>query len=235
MPYFQLRITCSERRTPAICLRAIKALIRHYKLDCYSTGYEKLNKYGEPCDDHVHFNFIGDIDRVNPKRCMADWLKRHFANLDIELKGNKQFSLQMVEEPADFVRWFRYPLKEGPIRELIKADDCDEIQEKGIETIIKLAENEKADAMEHNIIRREKLRNKDQFKKKMYDFIDEQLKDTDIDHPTHNWIWCEIFHYYKKIEKDINLDKVEGYANLWMADHGYLSAQDAYKMYHKLS
>ena len=176
MPYFQLRITCSQLRTKHVVLRSIRALIRHYKLECYSTGYEELNSFGEPCDPHVHFHFLGDIDRLNPKRCMGDWLKRHFANQDIELKGNKMWSLKMVEEPEDFCRWFRYTLKEGPIMDMIKCDDCDEIQEKGLENVIKLATNEKADSIEQNLLRREKLLLKDKFKQKMYDYIDEEFK-----------------------------------------------------------
>ena len=91
MPYFQLRITFSELRNKERCCRAIKALIRNYELVTYSTGIEQLNKYGEPCDPHIHFNFIADIDRVNPKRCIQDWLRRYFSQLDVELKGNKQW------------------------------------------------------------------------------------------------------------------------------------------------
>ena len=229
MPYFQLRITCTQLRTRAVVLRAIKALIRHYKLECYSTGYEELNKYGEPCDPHVHFHFLGDIDRLNPKRCMGDWLRRHFANQDIELKGNKMWSLKMVEEPDDFCRWFRYTLKEGLIMDMIKCDDCDEIQEKGLENVIKLAENEKADSIEQNILRREKLANKDKFKQKMYEFIDEERKEGDTEKRV---IWCLIFEYYRKIEKPINFSTIEGYCNLWLADHGQLSAINAFDLFH---
>ena len=87
MPYFQLRITFSQTRTEPICLRAVKALIRHLDLKEHSCGIEQLNKYGEPCDPHIHFNFVADIERVNPKRCIQDWIRRHFQNNDIELKG----------------------------------------------------------------------------------------------------------------------------------------------------
>ncbi len=229
MPFFQLRITLSNLRTKAIVLRAIKALIRHYKLDCYSTGYEELNGFGEPCDPHVHFHFLGDIDRLNPKRCMGDWLKRHFANLDIELKGNKMWSLRMVEEPNDFLRWFRYTLKENPIMDMIKNDENDEWSEKGLEYMIRLAQNERADAIEQNILRREKLLNKDKFKQKMYEFIDEERKEGDTEKRV---IWCLIFEYYRKIEKPINFSVIEGYTNLWLADHGALSANNAFNLAH---
>lgn len=45
-------------------------------------------------------------------------------------------------------------------------------------------------------------------------------------------IWCLIFEYYRKIEKPINFTTVEGYTNLWLADHGYLAAEDAFKIAH---
>ena len=47
-------------------------------------------------------------------------------------------------------------------------------------------------------------------------------------------IWCLIFEYYRKIEKPINFSVIEGYTNLWLADHGQLSAQHAYNLAHNL-
>ena len=161
MPYFQLRITCSQLRTKHVVLRSIRALIRHYKLECYSTGYEELNSFGEPCDP--------------------------------------------------------------------QCDDCDEIQEKGLENVIKLATNEKADSIEQNLLRREKLLLKDKFKQKMYDYIDEERKEGDTEKRV---IWCLIFEYYRKIEKPINFSVIEGYCNLWLADHGALSANSAFNLAH---
>lgn len=231
MPYFQLRITLSQTRTKHVVYRSIKALIRNYNLNCYSTGYEELNKYGEPCDPHFHFNFVEDIDRVNPKRCIQDWLRRHYAAQDLELKGNKQWSLQMVEEPQDYDRWFRYPLKENPLD--VKDGTTDLSGNWGpppqkLQEMVQRARDERATSIEHNILRREKLRNKDQFKQKMYDFIDEQ----DLQNPCKEAIWCWIFEYYRKIEKPINFSVVDGYTNLWLADHGLLSARDAFKISH---
>ena len=47
-------------------------------------------------------------------------------------------------------------------------------------------------------------------------------------------IWCLIFEYYRKIEKPINFSVIEGYTNLWLADHGQLSAQHPYNPAHTL-
>ena len=232
MPYFQLRITLSETRTRHVVYRSIKALIRHYNLNCYSCGYEELNGYGEPCPPHFHFNFVEDIDRVNPKRCIQDWLRRHYASQDIELKGNKQWSLQMVEEPKDYDAWFRYPLKENPLD--VKDGTTDPSGNWGptpeeYAHMVQRARDEKATTIEYNLLRREKLRVKDQFKKKMYDYIDEECKEGESDKRV---IWTTIFQYYRKIEKPINFSVIEGYTNLWLADHGHLSADSAFDLAH---
>ncbi len=237
MPYFQLRITFSESRTQDRCIRAIKSLISNYNLAEYSTGIEEFNKYGEPCSPHVHFNFIADIDRINPKRCIQDWLRRYFANLDVELKGNKQWSLQMVEEPKDYDRWFRYPLKEGPRYQLISKTSPPFYltmkegwkDKTPFDEFCHLAKTERKDAIAANILHREKVRNKDQFKKKLYEFIDEECKEGEADKRV---IWTTIFQYYRKIEKPINFSVIEGYTNLWLADHGKLSADSAFDLAH---
>ena len=228
MPYFQLRITLSPARTQYVVLRSIKFLIREYNLDTYSCGHEKLNKYGEPCDPHVHFNFLHDIDRVNPKRCIQDKLRRHYELLDISLKGNKQWSLQMVEEPTDFHRWLRYPLKENPLFDLCA--DALPMKDSDFEQLAKEAKNERARSIEINILQREKLRNKDKFKNQMYDYIKEHLVvNENLDKER---IWCHIFDYYRSIEKPINFSVIEGYANLWLADNGYLHAKYAFEIAH---
>ncbi len=245
MPYFQLRITLSETRTHRACLLAIKALSRTYNLGDYSCGVEQYNKYGEPCDPHIHFNFVCDLERVNPKRCIQDFLRRHFMNRDIELKGNKMWSLQMVEEPQDYDRWLRYPLKEQPIniasvdkewgmlerpwtffaKEGVGGEELRELYN----NLRQRAVDERKTSIEMNILRREKLRVKDQFKQKMYDYIDEETKEGETDKRV---IWTTIFTYYRKIEKPINFNTIEGYTNLWLADHGVISPDGAFDLAH---
>lgn len=224
-----------------------KALRHTYNLGDVSCGVERLNKYGEPCDPHIHFNFVCDIERVNPKRCLQDFIRRHFKNQDIELKGNKMWSLQMVEEPQDYDRWLRYPLKEQPLnnsittpggnwgmvqypwtfftKEGVSGEDLRELYN----SLRTRAVDERKTSIEMNILRREKLRVKDQFKQKMYDFIDEETKEGESDKRV---IWCTIYKYYRKIEKPINFSVIEGYTNLWLADHGHMSPESAFDLAH---
>ena len=238
MPYFQLRITFSQTRTMHVVLRSISFLIREYNLDTYSCGHEKLNKYGEPCDPHVHFNFLHDIDRVNPKRCIQDKLRRHYELQDISLKGNKQWSLQMVEEPTDFYRWLRYPLKENPVPHLCKNVDT-ECEGNDFKQLAKDAQNERATSIEINLLRREKLRNKDQFKNQMYDYI--KSFDQDELNPllqqyqyktNHMKVWKLIYKFYQLREKPINWTTIEGYTNLFLADSGCISEDTAFNLAH---
>lgn len=232
MPYFQLRITFSETRTKELCIRAVRKLKNHLNLVEYCAGLEDLNKYGEPCSPHIHFNFVADIDRVNPKRCIQDWLRRWFANRDVELKGNKMWSLQMVEEPQDYDRWFRYPLKEGRSEPdmviLFKKEDVSGVELLQLRDQLQTrAVDERKTSIEINIIRREKLRNKDQFKQKLYDYIAGKPPNS-----SKEYIWCLIFEYYREIEKPINFSVIEGYTILWLADNGHLSAQSAFDIAH---
>lgn len=248
MPYFQLRITLSDTRTKKVILRSIKYLIREYNMTLYSTGYEEFNKYGEPCDPHFHFNFVEDLERINPKRCIADKLKRYYENLDISLKGNKQWSLQMVEEPGDFDRWFRYPLKENPIIDLIKDGTSDLSGNFGpdpdeLDSIIQRAKDERRTSIEINILRREKLRNKDQFKDKLFTYLDNIFTDALIDMgenpadyiPNEGQIYCEILTYYKQISKPMSFDTIGNYTNLYRLENGHLTNADAYNLWKKKS
>lgn len=97
--------------------------------------------------------------------------------------------------------------------------------------MVQRARDEKATAIEHNILRREKLRVKDQFKVKMYDYIEEN-RPNNVDKES---IWCLIFEYYRKIEKPINFSVIEGYTNLWLSDHGHLFARGAFEIAHNNS
>ncbi len=245
MPYFQLRITLSETRTKKTILRSIKYLIREYNMTLYSTGYEEYNKYGEPCDPHFHFNFVEDLDRVNPKRCIADKLKRYYEQIDVSLKGNKQWSLQMVEEPNDFDRWFRYPLKENPILDMVRDGTSDLSGNMGpdpdeLDKIVSLAKSERRTSIEINILRREKQRNKDKFKDNLYTFI--KSHDQDELNPLltggytidHKRVWKLIYKYYRSQERPINWTTIEGYTNLFLADAGVIDDNDAFNLAHGL-
>ncbi len=246
MPYYQLRITLSESRTRPIVYRALKALKQHLDLETYSCGYEELNKFGEHCDPHYHFNFYEDkLDRCNPVRCIRDWIRRHFQLQDIELKGNKQWSFQMVEEPNDFERWFRYPLKEMPelgLCNLPQADNPEDPSEfKSVQQQHHLAREERKHTIHLNLIARQKAMNKDQFKDKLFAYLDktftEALKDMGEDPenfiPSEGQIYCQILAYYKNVGKPMSFDTVGNYTNLYRLENEYLSHQSAYELWKK--
>ena len=124
MPYLQLRITFD----PSHNLRNAKTvygLLRSFTknwLDAdaeYTAGCEHLNKYGEQCDPHYHLNaYFDPPDLKDPLRSAKNWLRKNAISRDFTLKGNKIWSCTLVEEPKDYERWIRYPLKEAPCTEL---------------------------------------------------------------------------------------------------------------------
>ncbi len=230
MPFFQLRITNSQNRTPQKVYLLIKHLIRDLELEHYTCGEEKLNKYGEPCDPHFHFNFQAHIERVNPKRCIQQNCRNFMAKRDAEMKGNKAWSLQMVEEPEDYDRWSRYTLKENPLFEF-----CSQYKTKEHQSLIEqihLAKLERTDSIAANVLHREKIRNKNALKDTMYKYISELPVPPGLP-PSHQFIWESIFNFYKKEERPINFITISGYTNLWLADNGHLSASCAYKLQNK--
>lgn len=230
MPFFR------SPRTPQRVYLLIKHLIRDLELEHYTCGEEKLNKYGEPCDPHFHFNFQAHIERVNPKRCIQMNCRNFMAKLDADMKGNKAWSLQMVEEPADYDRWQRYPLKENPV--LVFCSQNQTAEHQSLIDSIHLAKLERSDSIAANVLQREKIRNKNTLKDDMYRYID-GLDPNSLDelvnpiNPGHQTIWEAIFDYYKQAERPINFTTISGYTNLWLADHGHLSASSAYKLQNK--
>jgi len=121
MCFLQLRITLDPSGNRSYT--DVKSLLRKFVTSWlpddseveYSCGYEELNKYGEPCPPHFHFNcYFQQPDLKDPLRSAREFLKRQAALRDFRLKGNKVWSCTLVEHPNDFRRWIRYPLKEQP-------------------------------------------------------------------------------------------------------------------------
>ena len=176
MPFLQLRITCdpSSNRTRHGVFLLLKKFSRVWlkaqdaepETTC---GYEQLNKFGEPTNPHYHLNIHFDVpDLKDPLRSAREWLRREAKSLEMNLKGNKVWSCTLVEEPTDFRRWIRYPLKESCIRDLTTATDEDELNE-----LILEAKSERKRSIELNIIKREKAVDKQSLKDKLFKWLDD--------------------------------------------------------------
>ncbi len=223
MPYLQLRITLDPKAIPITLeaeqlprsYEAVLRLIKSFRLKWvpqeasseYTCGFEKLNKFGEPCDPHFHFNcYFEQPDLKDPLRSAKEFLKREAIARGFRLKGNKVWSCTLVEEPKDYRRWIRYPLKEQPtsINCSFKSDFLDELQ--------KEAEIERKRGIELNILKREKLADKSSFRDKLFDHLDDLLIiDASGSLPSHQTIWISILEFYQSQGKAICFKTVTGY------------------------
>lgn len=246
--HITIRVTLdsSHNRTAITTIQMFKAFWRYLEdkyEPFYSTaGIEKLNKYGEPCPEHIHFNFCCEfIDLQDPKRTVRSWLQRHAERNDFRLSGTKAWCVQLCDEPKDENRWFRYPLKEQPIPALIKWKNPELLPEienpdyMSIENMTLLARDERRRSVESNCIARDKSRDRAQFKDKLFKHLEEnypRLCDPN-EAPmevTHELIWVAILKYYKSEGKAINFMTISGYTILFQLTIGQITPQQAYGM-----
>ena len=221
MPYLQLRITLDPSGTRSY--HPVRSLLRHFLVkwvpdssdNIFTCGYEKLNKFGEPCSPHFHLNVSIDpmtIDLTNPLRSAREFLRREAVKRDFTLKGNKQWSLTMVEEPKDFERWIRYPLKETPVLELTGFGRLNKKAEpwtaKFLQEQMPLAQAERKRSIELNLLKREKLADKTSFRDKLFEHLDEHFAEKA---PDHQDIWIAILEFYQSQGKAICFKTVTGY------------------------
>lgn len=218
MPFLQLRITLdpSGNRDYTDVSSLIRSFMNQWlpKDDEveYSCGYEELNKYGEPCDPHFHFNcYFESPDLKDPLRSAKEFLKRQAALRDFRLKGNKVWSCTLVEHPNDFRRWIRYPLKENPRGQFCKlriepsSPNIDILPELALE-----AKSERKRSIELNILKREKLADKSSFRDKLFEHLDDKLL-VDATLPSHQAIWIAILEFYHDSGKPVCFKTITGY------------------------
>lgn len=137
-----------------------------------TAGLEELNKYGEPCHQHIHFNFHYEpCDLLNPKRALVSWLRNHAEKSGFELRGVATWCVQFFPDPEAFndeMRFWRYPLKERPIPALCHLPDD---HEPTLEELTLLARDERQRSIEANIIARDKAISRVTFKDKLFESL----------------------------------------------------------------
>lgn len=226
MPFYQLRITvdASANRSREKIMMGLDRFIKSHTLEAYTCGYEKLNKYGESenCTPHFHFHFVAYPDGKNPLRNLRLWFRNWFSKNESRLKGNKEWAFTEVAEPKDYDRWIRYALKETPVKDFCYGID-------NLELEAQRAKDERAISIQHNLNARLKREQKDQFKRKMYEYIEANKPST----PSFRSIWKILFKFYQEQERPMNWNNLDGYTNLWLADAGLLSADAAFELSHK--
>ena len=207
----------------------IKNMIKDKEIDHATVGFETKNKYGEPCRPHFHCHFYyHNPDIIDPKRSITQYLKSRAEARDIKLKGNKKWCLQLVEEPEDYNRFYRYPFKFG-----MESESCFQIFNETIShDQVRLAVEENKQRIDANIIHREKSREKQTFKDKLFLHLDKMEEETLRDHEQ---IWIDILEFYRSQDKPINFQTIDGYTILYQLHIGTLTPSQAYMMRSKMN
>jgi len=246
MTYYSLRMTLPkifqdlDYPDPDSRLRDISLLKKLLKKKVeqnasYSCGYECLNKFGEPCDPHIHFNFVSDCHKESLRR----WLTRTFRNMydgNYSLKGNSMYKLDSYAEPDDFNSWFGYPLKECPVHRFTSFPEAFCFKDptlKGGPIIMSVKERHSvAKALmlvrhQKNREYREKAMEKQTFYDKLKKFLDGKWlcpldasgAPADVDEvsaPSAKTIWLWTLEFYRVCHKPLNMCTVDGYVRLYM-------------------
>lgn len=235
MTYLQLRITLdpsgARRQVPVQSL--IYRFIRDWLLPqdpsgaSHTVGYETLNKFGEPCSPHFHLNAHFDPpDLKDPLRSAKNWLRKKALLFDFSLKGNKVWSCTLVEEPQDFDRWIRYPLKEKPLPGLSRISPIALGDTADINQLAHDAQVERKRSIELNIIKREKAIDKQSFRGKLFAHLDTRTDPWE----GHQHIWTSILEYYQHQGKAVCFKTISGYTTLYQLHKGLLTVDQCYVM-----
>ena len=229
MPYLQLRITFdpSSNRNAKSVFSLLRSFTRNWLVPAhanpeppeYTAGQENLNKYGEQCDPHYHLNaYFDPPDLKDPLRSAKNWLRKNAISRDFTLKGNKIWSCTLVEEPKDYDRWIRYPLKEAPVPALTS------ISGERLKQLHLLAYEERKRSVEINVMKREKAVDKISLKDKLFKHL------SGLDPQGHQDIWLAILNYYTQEGKAINFQTINGYTILYQLHIKEITPLQAYVM-----
>lgn len=235
--YLQLRITIdpSGNRSYTNVLLLLKAFLREWvkpQDETYlsSAGFEQLNKFGERCSPHFHLNvLLTPPDLLNPLRSAKEWLRRKALNQDYRLAGNPIWSCTMVEEPEDFIRWIRYPLKESPVESLSNIEASIDFYDTNYETLCHDAHTEQRRSIEINCIKRAKAIDKCSHRDKLFAHLDQFFSAIPDDRPaSHKNIWTAILSFYMDQGKSVCYQTINGYTILYQLHIKSLSPEEAY-------
>jgi len=239
MPFFKLRLSLEDNYNETLFdpsnithiedrarhLRLLKQMCKDKQFDAMTLGFETKNKYGEPCRPHLHFHFEwSNPELVNPKRTLAEYLKNRANQNGIVLKGNKKWCLQLVDDPTDWDRFFRYPFKFGT--KTVRAFTASHFPPPWLAIQIPIAVDENNRRITANLLHRDKVLEKVTFKDKLFKHLDsiEGTPTSDRD------VWLAIAAYYVTESKPINFQTIAGYTTLYRIHVNAITLAQAYEM-----
>ncbi len=167
MSYLQLRFTGSFYDDPSHNFtkrQIIKNIKDNYLVDKFIYVEEKNNKMGEETTPHIHFH--GYTDKDVKKDSLQKFIRRLGEKYGYTIKGNKCYAVNILGDPDDEERWYRYCLKEEGAKVAFKGFEKEELKKMRI-----LAQEERKLQIERNKKAHSAYLDKSTFKGKMFDFF----------------------------------------------------------------
>lgn len=177
-----------------------------------TSGFEKLNKLGEPAKPHIHIHIATEKNIAAIRRAF----QRHDMYKERSIKGNELYSLAEEKDVNDYCRFFRYVYKQGgrvKFREILPPDFDLHIEEK-------CAKEEYASMVKFNQAKRDKALAPTNCDKLMeyLESLEEKLI-TDVD------ILEKMIQYYADRGSAANRQTLLGYLNTYKIRNGIMTSR----------
>lgn len=202
--YFKIRYTYPENTPDNQFSQIAGMLFATLAHDAkYATiGIETKNGFGEPAYPHVHIHLLGTVKDSAMRKRFSEFKKAQ----DDTRTGTQMYSIKEEKSVEDECRFFRYPYKEcgcNVLRDRQKVPDNFNPPEQA-----KLAIDERQREIEKALQKRDKEREKNKNREKVFDYLEEK-------HMLHPYtdvmdIMTDIYQYYADNDKAANPSTILG-------------------------
>ena len=220
MSYIELRLTLPELPEPSQYDRIYKVIIKELKEEPirYIVGRENHNKFGEEIKDHYHISL--ELEEPINLDTFRKMLNRKYG-----IKGNNMYCLrQHLDLKENSERWWRYPVKQHPA---VASNGFTPLE---LEVLHTAGQDEYNQRVKENLIAKEKLMNKNNFRNKLIKNLNELYNE--VGQPTDKQIYIDIYKYYKNNHQTAPLKKLDDLVIDIKLELGYLTIEEYYTIRH---
>lgn len=209
--FVQLRVTpefCGEAEVALprfIVPQVLEYLEKNGEVQNWAWVMENKNKFGEDTHPHYHLNIVGYFEDFN-KQSFQAWFRRR----PCLPKGNKCYALQVVGDPEDEDRWWRYLLKQYDPKLLNSGglkngnwnlENLPEHFKEDLEKMWYMAYDERQLQINKNCAARERALQNDSFRIRCFNSIADSFPGHGSEQIPDKLIYCAMVRYYQDNNK----------------------------------
>lgn len=221
MSYIELRLTLPELPETYQYDNIYKHIIKELKEIPirYIVGREHHNKFGEEIKDHYHISI--ELDEPINIDTFRKTLNRKYG-----IKGNNMYCLrQHLDLKENEERWWRYPIKQNPA---VASNGFTEVELDALHTA---GQDEYNQRVKENLIAKEKLMNKNNFRNKLIKNLKELYNE--VAQPNDKTIFRDIYKFYNKNHQTAPFKKLDDLVIDIKLQLEYLTIDEYYDLRHK--